>query len=265
MNKLFRAGLYRLRKNKGAYACVIIPPIYSVCLMLSQYMQMKESGTNYLLDPFLFHFLLVMGVLLSVFVSLYVGTEYHDGTLRNKLISGSSRNAVYGSNLWISFLVGTCSVLLAYTAGFAAGIPMTMLQNCVAGILLVLSYVSIFHMISMLSSSKTTSAVVCILAAVFMMVFAGIVFSKLSQPEMITQAVIVNRETVMETVKNPAYLTGISRTVYQNILDFLPAGQAVQIFNQGVLNLGRMMGYSILIIFGTSLAGLYLFNRKDIK
>ena len=67
---------------------------------------------------------------------------------------------------------------------------LTMLQNCVAGILLVLSYVSIFHMISMLSSSKTTSAVVCILAAVFMMVFAGIVFSKLSQPEMITQAVI---------------------------------------------------------------------------
>ena len=96
MNKLFRAGLYRLRKNKGAYACVIIPPIYSVCLMFSQYMQMKESGANYLLDPFLFHFLLVMGVLLSVFVSLYVGTEYHDGTLRNKLISGSSRNAVYG-------------------------------------------------------------------------------------------------------------------------------------------------------------------------
>ena len=274
MNKLFRAGLYRLRKNKGAYACVIIPPIYSVCLMFSQYMQMKESGANYLLDPFLFHFLLVMGVLLSVFVSLYVGTEYHDGTLRNKLISGSSRNAVYGSNLWISFLVGACSVLLAYTAGFAAGIPMfgviempalTMLQTCVAGILLVLSYVSIFHMISMLSSSKTTSAVVCILAAVFMMVFAGIIFSKLSQPEMITQAVIVNGETVMETVKNPAYLTGISRTVYQNILDFLPAGQAVQIFNQGVLNLGRMMGYSILIIFGTSLAGLYLFNRKDIK
>ena len=102
-------------------------------------------------------------------------------------------------------------------------------------------------------------------AAVFMMVFAGIIFSKLSQPEMITQAVIANGETVMETVKNPAYLTGISRTVYQNILDFLPAGQAVQIFNQGVLNLGKMMGYSILIIFGTSLAGLYLFNRKDIK
>ena len=43
MNKLFRAGLYRLRKNKGAYACVIIPPVYSVCLMLSQYMQDRKS------------------------------------------------------------------------------------------------------------------------------------------------------------------------------------------------------------------------------
>ena len=64
MNNI-RAGLYRLTQNKGAYACVIIPPIYSVCLMLSQYMQMKESGANYLLDPFLFQFFLVMGVLLS--------------------------------------------------------------------------------------------------------------------------------------------------------------------------------------------------------
>lgn len=71
MNKLFRAGLYRLRKNKGAYACVIIPPIYSVCLMLSQYMQMKESGANYLLDPFLFHFLLVMGVCFR-YLSVYM-------------------------------------------------------------------------------------------------------------------------------------------------------------------------------------------------
>ncbi|MFR3099001.1 MAG: hypothetical protein ACLTNW_18520 [Mediterraneibacter gnavus] len=66
----------------------------------------------------------------------------------------------------------------------------------------------------------------------------------------------------METVKNPAYLTGISRTVYQNILDFLPAGQAVQIFNQGVLNLGRMMRYSILIIFGTAWQDcIYLIGR----
>ena len=46
-------------------------------------------------------------------------------------------------------------------------------ELCGRNFLLVLSYVSIFHMISMLSSSKTTPAVVCILAGVFMMVFAG--------------------------------------------------------------------------------------------
>ena len=118
---------------------------------------------------------------MSVFVSLYVGTDYHDGTLRNKLISGLSRNSIYLSNLCISYLIGILSVLFAYLVGAAAGNSLfgmfempakQMILTGIVGILLNLAYISIFNMISMLSSSKT-----------------------LSQPEWIDQALIQDRYT----------------------------------------------------------------------
>lgn len=188
---------------------------------------------------------------MSVFVSLYVGTDYHDGTLRNKLISGLSRNSIYLSNLCISYPVGILSVLFAYLVGAAAGNSLfgmfempakQMILTGIVGILLNLAYISIFNMISMLSSSKT-----------------------LSQPEWIDQALIQNGETIMETVKNPRYMTGMTRTIYQNIIDFLPSGQAVQILNQEDIQAGKMILYSVFIIFGTNIAGLQIFKRKDIK
>ena len=188
---------------------------------------------------------------MSVFVRLYVGTDYHDGTLRNKLISGLSRNDIYLSNLCISYLIGILSVLFAYLVGAASGISLfgmfempakQMILTGIVGILLNLAYISIFNMISMLSSSKT-----------------------LSQPEWIDQALIQNGETIMETVKNPRYMTGMTRTIYQNIIDFLPSGQAVQILNQEDIQAGKMILYSVFIIFGTNIAGLQIFKRKDIK
>lgn len=273
MSKLLYAGFYRLRKDKVFFGCLLIPPIYSVYVLVSQYMQMKESGGHYAVDSLLFHFLLLMGMLTSVFVSLYVGTEYHDGTIRNKLIGGSSRNSIYLSNLVICCLVGTLNVLLTYSINFAIGLSLfgpvemsaaKLIQTCIAGILLTLSYISIFHVISMLSSDKTISAVSCILLAVFLIVLAVGLFSKLIQPEFIEQP-IAGTEMALETVKNPAYLTGSVRSVYQNMLDFLPAGQSIQILNSENTNLGRMILYSLFIVIGTNIIGLGIFKRKDIK
>ncbi len=274
MSRLFYAGLYRLRKSKVFLACLFVPPLYSFFLMLSQYFYMKESGVQYSPDSFVFHFLLLTGILMAVFGSLYVGTDYHDGTIRNKLIGGFSRNAIYLSNLLILWMVGILSVLLAYLVGVIGGISFfgmfkmpveKIVQIGAAGICMTMAYVSIFHMISMVTSNKTNSAVSCILLAILLIIFSGILYSKLVQPEWMDQAIIRDGETIMETVRNPAYITGIKRSVYQNILDFLPSGQTIQILNQDNMNIGRMMIYSVFIIVTANLTGLYLFKQKDIK
>ncbi|MDO4453791.1 MAG: ABC transporter permease subunit [Eubacteriales bacterium] len=274
MNRLLHAGMYRLRKNKVFFASLFIPAFYSVCVMVSQYLPMKQSGADYAPDTFLFQFLILTGLTMSVFISLYVGTDYHDGTLRNKLIGGLSRNCVYLSNFLLTCLVGILSVLFAYLVGAGVGIsffgmfempPEQLILTGIVGVLLNVAYISVFNMISMLSSSKTNSAVDCILLGLVMIIAASMIFSKLSQPEWIDQALIQNGKTTMETVKNPRYVTGMTRAIYQNIIDFLPSGQAVQILNQEDIHAGKMIAYAICIILGTNIAGLQIFKRKDIK
>jgi len=46
------------------------------------------------------------GLLAVIAIALYVGKEYMSGTIRNKIIAGYSRTAVYGSNLIVSSLSG---------------------------------------------------------------------------------------------------------------------------------------------------------------
>ena len=42
----------------------------------------------------------------AVFIGVFVGTEYSDGTLRNKLIIGHSRSSIYISNLIVCTTAG---------------------------------------------------------------------------------------------------------------------------------------------------------------
>lgn len=77
--------------------------------------------------------------------------------------------------------------------------------------------------------------------------------------------VVATENAVLETVKNPAYISGVKREIYQNIMDFLPSGQMAQILNGGDIHIFRAAFYSIFIIVGTNVIGLRIFKKKDIK
>lgn len=281
MSKLLYSGFYRLRKNKALAICLAVSILYTLVVYITQYQNMIQEGTDYPLEPLFFNFLSLTGILVSVFASLFVGTEYSDGTIRNKLISGLPRREIYLSNFVLCTLAATVIVLASYAIGCAVGIPLfgtfemplpALLIRCLIGLLSTLAYISVFNMIAMLSSSKTASAVLCILLSFGILFIAAQFFNSLSQPEYIQQLAVgsnagyVNtEEAVLETVRNPHYLTGTIREVYQNFLDFLPAGQMMQLINQNSLHTVRLILYSLAIICGTNLAGVYFFCRKDIK
>lgn len=274
MSRLLHAGVYRLRKSKVLYGCMAGIGLYCIFVYVSQYLNMKKYDTNFVLDPLFFNFLTFIGIAIAVVVSLYVSTEYHDGTIRNKLVGGLARENVYLANFVISTISGLCIIGFGYMLGVVVGIPLfgsfEMPLSYLVKILLVsglaaVAYVSIFNMISMLCANKASSAVFCILFAFGMMFLAIMMISKLSQPEVIEQLVMVDQEMVTETVKNPAYLVGTAREIYQNLLEFLPAGQMFQVINQGEIHPVRMAAYSSLIIAGTNVIGIYAFKKKDIK
>ena len=52
------------------------------------------SEFNYTLDHFYFAGMPFIGIFIAAFIGLLLGTEYSDGTMRNKLIVGHTRTNV---------------------------------------------------------------------------------------------------------------------------------------------------------------------------
>lgn len=98
-----------------------------------------------------------------------------------------------------------------------------------------------------------------------MMFLGAYILVSLEQPEMIEQMMIKDGQQVMELVRNPNYLDGMKREIYQFILDVLPSGQCMQTFDEEVLHPVRMVVSSLVMVAGTSGLGIYLFGKKDIK
>ena len=94
MSNLFSAGLYRLRKSKVFWLALIFMAVISVILCV-------EMARNAVTDPNItfadgmFSNQAVMNLVMAVFVTLFLGTEYSDRTIRNKIISGHSRSTIY--------------------------------------------------------------------------------------------------------------------------------------------------------------------------
>ncbi len=274
MNRLIHAGIFRLKKDKIYIGALTVVSLFTIFIYGIQYYKMMQADVKYSFDPFIFNFLIIIGIITAIFIPSFVGTEYSDGTIRNKLIVGVPRSGIYLSNLMTCILAQIVIVVVSYIVGISLGIALfgapemsstNMFALAIDGVFLSLAYVSIFYMISMVSSSKSTSAVMCILIA-FGIFFVSIsIFSKLSESQFIEQTVSRNSETILEIVKNPYYLSGVKREIYTSILDLLPSGQAMRIVNQSIHNHGRMVLYSIVVIVVTSIIGITLFSRKDIK
>ena len=102
MNKLLRANFARVKRNKVFWGFVAFMAVFGAFLPIKQYMDSfsSQAETNTVsLNHVFFAYTLVIGVLCAVFCSLFLGTEYSDGTVRNKLMIGHRRSAIYLSNL----------------------------------------------------------------------------------------------------------------------------------------------------------------------
>lgn len=274
MSRLLYAGLYRLKKNKVYWSSFAVILAYGTFIYVSQYHNMRKYDFEFTLETAFFQFAMLMGVVTAVVVSMNVGTEYGDGTIRNKLVLGLSRTQIYLSNFLIQAIGAVGITVCAYLLGCAMGIPMfgmpklsagMMFQIGIVTILLCVAYVSIFNIITMNISSKANVAVFCILLAFGMMFFAAYLINCLSQPEYIEQMVMKNGQMVTETVKNTHYLTGMKRELYQNLSELLPSGQAMHVAGMTIAHPVRMMVYSLVMTVVTTICGIGLFLKKDIK
>lgn len=236
-----------------------------------------EPGATFALEDYCFSFHWVISVVSAVVSSLFLGREYQDGTIRNKLIAGHSRAAVYLSG-WLANTASTLLLCLGcFLASCICGIPAfggfqgefgKILLLILASLLSVSVYAALFTMIQMLVGNRAAAVTICLITALVILIGASQLQSWLNEPAMwegysyLTDA---GELVVVQSFPNSTYLTGTARTVVQTIYEFLPWGQGSLLINGGGEHLSYFPLYSGILIAAFTVAGVLGFQKKDIS
>ena len=101
MSRLFVSTFFRMLKKIVFWILLICMFVYGV---YSASNAASEANGGFALDGCFLDFAPFMGLVAAILTSMFIGSEYSDGTIRNKLVVGHSRMRIYLAN----FIV--CSV-----------------------------------------------------------------------------------------------------------------------------------------------------------
>ncbi|MDE5770154.1 MAG: ABC transporter permease [Ruminococcus sp.] len=287
MNKLISANFARLFKN-GAFILYMIfsggLSLFMIFMRYADYRENMEYYDNYLdpeyhtIDGIAFVGLVYILFAVPVFVGNFVCTEYSDGTIRNKLIVGHKRTDIYLANLIVCTVGALMGVILNLLINFTLGTALCGLEILTVSKILKLTLFSVIAftsltaaivMVSMLVKSKAGASVTTLIATFIMFFMTISLNNSLTQPEYYENGAYYDTETQqikeMPRQKNPDYLTGTKRKVYQTIYDVMPVSHMYESAMLSTENVGKFAGYDGIILVVTTALGIILFRRKDLK
>lgn len=263
MSNLLYANFFRLWKNKLFLIGLGFMFFAGSFLCFQQYRQLIGYGTAVKLESTFFVYTIMIGIVCAIFCSLFLGVEYMDGTMRNKMIAGHKRMTIYLSNL-IIVVVASLFLCASYMlSNIIVGIPLIgsmsipipkILLIIFGSIVTVVAFCSIFTMICMLVPSKAIAPVICIVGMFLSIALTNEIQRILDQPKEYNDGTV-----------NNAYVGGAAREKLEFIYTALPTGQEMQYSRRNTENISEMCLYSIGITIISTGFGVFVFQRKNIK
>ncbi len=254
------------------------------------------------LESAAFQFAIILFLILPALGSLFINTDYYDGTIRNKLTVGRSRAAVYMANLITIFGVGLFYTAINMVTCLAVGIPLlgnfTQPQETMVRMLLLLlvffSVSALFTMLATLISNRSV-LLICVFMTFGLILASQFVNSKLEEPEMVDDYDGVTMTTMddgtmkmeyldkdgnpidredIPRVHNPYYVEEPMRTILRTINTIQPGGQLIEVLEEGHREpdgtvtqtpYWQLALYALGLSLVTTGAGIVFFRRKDLK
>ncbi len=258
MIRILRADFIRLRRSFAFRLSLI-----GMLVLAAAFMFIQATAMDYTvpLSRVIFLPMSMYGIAMAAFVSVFVGTDFSDGFIRNKLLTAENRSSLVISQIIVS-CVGCIIVYIVVTA-FSAGIGRFFFENnvddvvflrfIIIGIGMSVATGCLFSIITMICGNKTQAIILCMGLAF------GMLFLCLHTNEVLVQT------EYKDGVLNPHYLGGVRREICSLLHDINPCGQAAQLSAWEVWHPIRALLISLLVIAGTSALGCLLFRRKDVK
>ena len=279
MSRLLSAGFMRLWKSRVFWTLVAGMFLWSLFMVYGNHMECIAKGeTDDTLTNFFFGYGVIIGGAGSIFASLFFGTDYSDGTIRNKIIIGHSRKSIYMSNLIISVAAGVVMTAAWILAMLAVGVPVCgwngfdavqVLVYLAVSFFMIVAFAAVFTAFGMLLSNRSVAVIVSFLVFLFWLQCGAYIYSRLREPEVEPIYTMVTKDGVEKItdasyIENPTYVRGTQREVYTRILEFMPTGQALFLMENEVTDVSFMIFSSLVITVAVTWGGIVCFGRKDL-
>lgn len=283
MSKLLYAGFARLKHDTCFWLILLVMAALGAILPVSSYhnMQYMQQFSDYEivipLENTFTAYIPLIEIFSAAFCSLFIGTEYSDGTIRNKIFIGHRRTDIYLSNLIVCF-AAECVICFAFImANLCVGIPLLGFFQCGSGMILgyagcalvlCAAVTAIYTLIAMLSQNKAVAAVICTLGIVFMIFGGAYLNARITEPEVYDAYTYIDSAGNIEESEamiNPNYIGGTERVVYEFLNEFLPGNQTVLLWQGIAVHLWQMSLYSGVIAVVVTGLGILFFREEDIR
>ena len=276
MRKLLRANFSRRRQDRTFWLFAALMVFFGVSMAVVNAINIRREGAVWVMDFSLLAYVTIAPTLTSALTALFIGNDYSSGTLRNKLIAGHRRWNIYLANFIICCCAGLILCLAFVIPHGALGIllggqiqstPANLLMYGGLSLALIITFTALFTLIAMLCQNKSHTVAGCILLA-FVLIFFGVyITSALNEPEYFAgYSFTENGVTVEEAEeRNPNYIGGTKRKVYEFMQDFTPGGQVLQISDMDAEKPAMLALYDGIILLAATGFGMVIFRRKDLK
>ncbi len=281
MSKLLCSDFRRLFRNKLFYLCLVPTAVVMVYALFNNlhYLDAMEN-LELPLDNLLFMGTTVIGFPIAIFTSFFIGTEYSDGTMRNKILVGNSRFSIYLSHFITTsvaalamLVVGTVFVLSlgVFWMGWFITSPAILIPQILCCLLSVIAFNSVIVALAVLIHHKAICAIVCLVVAMLTVnVIAPFLWDRLeAEAPMNPEITYTDTDGVVHVIPeeiNPKYPTKAERVILQLCYDTLPTAQMYQYsYEELPKNIELFPVYSVLLIGIFSTAGVCIYKRRDLK
>ena len=277
MRNLLSAGFVRLWRSKMFWLSCLFVAATTVIAIWTRYNERVQYGYSSNLDSAFSYCVLFIAILIPIVCALFIGVEYADGTIRNKVACGHNRGSVYLSSLILCSVGSLIMCTAAVVPGLCVGLPLLGGFNMdwtrailffIGVYTLSLLWSALFTLLAMLVSNRAVSVVAAMLLSLALLAAGAYLEGRLeAAPTIQGFTVIVDGEVYEgEEYPNPAYLPeGPLRDAIQFLSDFTPGGQTLQHVNQRAKRPEVLIAYDAVLFVLSTAAGLFLFRRKDLK
>lgn len=237
MFKLLRANLSRMWKSKCLWICA------ALALLMSLGEQTLSINDVSLMDDGVFYDFPSIIIITAAFVPLFLGTEYSNNTIRNKLIIGMKRTQIYFASLFSTIIgalviaaAGSAYRIIKYIAAAVKyntrGIgsePMPtgrFVLGTVTCISAVIAACAFFTLLGMLITKKSSSIVWALFITMLAYGASMFVGARLKEQEMVISSHIGDDGyfTEPEWHKNDRYVSGVQRAALWSVYTVVPFG-----------------------------------------